>query len=488
MSTGPGTGERHSLVYDAVRAFIKASVRIYFGRIEVTGRDRIPFSGPVVVVSNHPNSVVDAFLLGTQLTRRRINFIAKDSIPGLPIVGALLRKCGVIGVARRIDYPGEIKQTLGRNLKAIDTCTPHLERGEIVTIFGEGVSTDSRKLGIIKKGAVRIGYNAEQLNDFRLGVTFVPVGINYSDKVKFRSSVLIEVGVPFRLTDVAANPRENMPRVLHEGTRKLQESIERAIVNLEHEELGPLLDRTAGILLARGAIGDARQEPLDGHFEAKRRLAEWIDYMNQTEPKFLEHLRAQLDEYSTVLRRMHIDDVSVAGRARPGGLLRDLWKVCLGFPALLVSFYGWVNNLLPRYLGRFARQFGRQREIRTAAGGSPRIVVARETLAAHYGGWAGALIGYPLQVFLLGWIISSASTRLAGIVAGGVYALTLVPSWQFSLMHAERVRNEIAGIRLGVTILMHRLTLGRIRRRRTALIQMIRRSLADYDALQPARE
>ncbi len=477
------------MIYALVRGFISASVKIYFRTINVSGRERIPSAGPAVLVSNHPNSVIDAFLLGTQLTGRRINFIAKDSIPALPVVGPLLRKCGVIGVARRIDYPGEIKQTHGKNLKAIHTCTPHLERGEIVTIFGEGVSTDSRKLGVIKKGAIRIGYNAEEQNNFHLGVTFVPVGINYSDKVKFRSAVLIEMGVPFRLTDIARDPRVNSAKVLLDGTRRLQESIEHVVVNLEHESLGPLLDEIGRIVLVSPESDGDDAQPLAEYFEKKRRLAEWIEYVNQTDPKFLEHVQSTLRDYGTLLRRMHIDDGLVAGRIKQGDLYRSVSGLLAGSFGSLISLYGWLNNLFPRYLGRFARRFGRQREFARSRedGGTERLVVARETLAAHYGGWAGALVGYPLQVVLVGWLAAGMTSPFAGIAAGAIYLLTLVPSWKFSLVHGERVRHHFGEIRIALTSLTRRLTLARLRRRRTSVVRTIERALAGYDALRPER-
>ena len=78
--------ERKNLLYRVVRTFLGASVRIYFKKISVGGAQKIPSRRPAVLVVNHPNSLVDAFLIGTQITERKINFIAKDSIAHFPLL------------------------------------------------------------------------------------------------------------------------------------------------------------------------------------------------------------------------------------------------------------------------------------------------------------------------------------------------------------------------------------------------------------------
>ncbi len=475
------------MLFRFVRAFLRASVRIYFKRIDVSGRENVPETGPAILVANHPNSVIDAFLIGTQLSRRTINFIAKDSIPNAPVLGSILRRCGVIGVARLIDYTGDIRQTHGKNLKAIDTCVPHLEAGEIMSIFGEGVSTDSRKLGIIKKGAVRIAYNAEEPNDFRLGVALVPIGINYSAKERFRSSVLISVGEPFRITDFGTQLAQNKQKVLLRGTRRLQESIEHLIVNIVDDQLAPLVEQITDIY-ARPPGQQAGDQNLVEYYREKRRITECIQYLNQTEPKLLEHIRQSIDTYWTLLRRMHLDDETITRRVNVRALIETMLKTVVGLIGLTLSFYGWVNNVLPRYLGKFARRFGRSRHrtVRPDGQTTERIVIARETAAAHWGGWMGALIAYPLQTFALGSIVVSVSNLVTGIVAGSLYVVTLVPSWKFSLEQTERVRQRISDIRVQFAALTHRLFIVRIRRRRAQAVKMIHTTLSSFDALHPS--
>ena len=278
------------------RALLAQTTGLYYGRVETVGRDRIPATGPAILVANHPNSVIDAFLLATHLTDRKISFIAKDSIPNHPLYGWLVRRFGVVGVARGIDYERQRDLSRRRNELAIATCVPRLLAGEIIAIFGEGISTDARRLNMIRKGAMRFGYGAEKASDFKLGVTWIPVGISYTAKQRFRSGVLIHVGEPFRLADLDPQPDVHEKELLQHGSQRLQRDLESLLVNIEHEELAGLIDRLAE--LAAGTRGS-----LAGQVERRQRIARAVEYFNITEPQRLTELRAPARRLRAPARR-----------------------------------------------------------------------------------------------------------------------------------------------------------------------------------------
>jgi len=49
--------------YRLVRAVSRARLWLFYCRVDVVGRERIPAQGGVVVAANHHNSVVDAMLI-----------------------------------------------------------------------------------------------------------------------------------------------------------------------------------------------------------------------------------------------------------------------------------------------------------------------------------------------------------------------------------------------------------------------------------------
>ena len=57
------------MVYRILRRLAYFSVRIFFRRIEVEGVENVPATGPVLLVPNHPNAIVDALVIVISLKR-----------------------------------------------------------------------------------------------------------------------------------------------------------------------------------------------------------------------------------------------------------------------------------------------------------------------------------------------------------------------------------------------------------------------------------
>src|SRR5205823_8589779 len=57
------------VIYRMVRALFRAALFAFFRRVEAQGRASVPARGPVLIVSNHTNALVDALLMLTPLDR-----------------------------------------------------------------------------------------------------------------------------------------------------------------------------------------------------------------------------------------------------------------------------------------------------------------------------------------------------------------------------------------------------------------------------------
>ncbi len=92
--------------------------------------------------------------------------------------------------------------TLRKNDETIETCASLLSEGQSILIFGEGNHNDRWFLRPLQKGFARIGIAAEEKNNWKLGVSIVPVGIQYDSHTKFRSRVLVNFGKPILLSEL----------------------------------------------------------------------------------------------------------------------------------------------------------------------------------------------------------------------------------------------------------------------------------------------
>src|SRR5688572_535024 len=171
------------------RGFVRALAKFYYPRIEVTGGRLIPRMGPVLLVANHPNSLIDPVLLGIA-AQRPVRLMAKAPLFDVPVFGAVLRAMGMVPAYRGSD---DTKQ-VSRYLESLAVAARQLATGCAMGIFPEGKSHDATQLSLVRSGAARLAMQAVAAG--ATGLRVVPVGLNYERKERFRTAVWIKVGRP----------------------------------------------------------------------------------------------------------------------------------------------------------------------------------------------------------------------------------------------------------------------------------------------------
>ena len=141
------------------------------------GQENIP-EGPALVCANHSNLVDPLLLAGAFGKRHFMHFMAKLELSSMPLIGALLRRCGVYFVNRG-----------HQDIDAVRSTMRYLRRGEKVCIFPEGTRVREDNAVEAKTGAVRIAA--------KMSVPIVPVYIPRRKRLFSRIEILI--GKPFRV-------------------------------------------------------------------------------------------------------------------------------------------------------------------------------------------------------------------------------------------------------------------------------------------------
>lgn len=464
--------------YRGGRTLLEQSIRLYYRRVEVSGAERIPAAGPAILVANHPNSVADAFLLSACLTRRKINFIARDSITRLPVVGWVAQQFGVVGVARAWEYERQRELARQRNEAAIGTCVPRLLAGELIVIFGEGISTDVRRLHMIRKGAMRFGYAAERAAGFQLGLLWLPVGINYSAKHRFRSDVLIRVGQPFGLADLHAEFAAREAEVLKLGTERLQRDITALMVNIERDELAGLVERLADLL-------ENPRRPFAAQVDTQQRVARAVDYFNVVAPQRLAALEKALVDYHLRLAAAGLTDDVVRQRHPTFAVWSHLVGVLRNGALMVLNLYGWANSFIPRWAAALGGWLHRCLAADAVEPGGLPAGAAKEALRATLGGWVGAAVAFPLQTVLVYRWGEAAWGQQAAVGVATLYALSLIPSWRLFIRRRDIFRRHWAELGDALRFLLQPGPAGRLRLRRRRLQRQLRALLGDYRAAGP---
>ena len=147
------------MLYRFLRAIAVIALRWYYAEIVVQGAERAPRTGPLLIVANHPNALIDPLLVGTTLSRR-VLLTAKATLFENPALSALLHAVGVVPLRRAKDEGGSAQVMAERNAEAFRSVTAALRRGGTVLIFPEGISHDAPAIAPLRSGAARIALQA----------------------------------------------------------------------------------------------------------------------------------------------------------------------------------------------------------------------------------------------------------------------------------------------------------------------------------------
>ena len=116
-----------------LRRLARGLVKFYYPRLEISGGEKIPQEGPVLLCANHSNSMVDPVLIGVT-AGRPVRFMAKAPIFEMPVVGRVMYALGMVPAYRGMDDKSQVR----RNLQSLDTGAEALMEGKALGIFPEG--------------------------------------------------------------------------------------------------------------------------------------------------------------------------------------------------------------------------------------------------------------------------------------------------------------------------------------------------------------
>ncbi|CAN5666785.1 hypothetical protein BH23GEM1_BH23GEM1_00250 [soil metagenome] len=211
-----------------------------FYRTTIVGSG-VPRDGPVLLVGNHPNSLLDPLFVAAA-ARRPVRFLAKAPLFSNRWTSWAVDAVGAIPVYRPRDDPA----LLARNASMFRAAHDALGSGAAVGIFPEGMSHDAPSLVPLRTGAARIALGARA----QLGREFpiIPIGLVFRNKEEFRSRAHVIIGEPVSWDGI--DGAEDNASDVKELTARIDSALRGVTLNLERWEDASLIAAAEEIYVA----------------------------------------------------------------------------------------------------------------------------------------------------------------------------------------------------------------------------------------------
>ncbi len=185
-----------------MRFLFSLTLKLFYRRIFVSGLENIPKNQKIILASNHPNTFMDAFIVGV-FTTGKMSTLVRSDVFSNPITSWLLELFRLIPVYRS----QEGAKNLYKNEKSFHRAVLQLKKGSQILIFSEGTSIQSRNVMKLKKGTARLAFKAQEI--LQEDVWVVPVGINYTHFTLFRKEVMLDFGEPVKTSSFPKQTQDN---------------------------------------------------------------------------------------------------------------------------------------------------------------------------------------------------------------------------------------------------------------------------------------
>ena len=449
------------------RALIRVALGFYFSRIESFHAERAPSAGPVMFTANHPNSLTDAFVIGTSVPRK-VHFVATAQLFRFKPLAWLLKQCGVIPINRVKDDPKAMRTVFD----TFEACFQVLERDGAIVIFPEGITHDDPQLKPVKTGAARMALELEHRHGGKLGLQIVPVGLTFSAKEMYRSKVLVNFGEPIRIAEFIAGYAERRKECINELTAEIEQRIQALMLHLPKLEQARVIEAVKRLYLDRLRLGNLIvKEPLSPRAEElvlTRAIADAVQYTERAQPERLTAFIQQVDHYERWLKRLHLSDETIELFSdRTNLIARSFGWATMGVFGLPIALYGWAHRLLPGTLVRWTVNYFAKREQRKAASSTAAIIAGIVSFSITYSFYVWAVHRW------LGWPVSL------------WFALSLPATGMISHYYFRELRRLAAGLRITLIFFKVPFVTRRLMAMRSALIAEIESLRTEYRKTLP---
>ena len=315
-------------LYSLGRIFVDHHTRRSFTRFHIVGNENIPKNGACVFGSNHCNALMDAMVLLATSKQKKV-FIARADVFKNPRTAKILKWLRILPIYRIRDGIGAVRD---KNGEIIDQAVDVIHDEVPLYLFPEATHRTKHSLRQLSKGIFHIALQANEQFGHEKPVYIVPVGLEYGDYFRFRSTVLVSYGKPINVTEyVNEHQGENEAVIINGLKAVLTERMAELISYVpDDEDYDAIWELTK---IRAGRMPMTLKKMLQRNKEV---IAKIVDFRDK-EPEKAKEVFEKVNEFAKHRKEQNISVNSVAMRAP---FWRTLWRsflALLGLPFFVAS-------------------------------------------------------------------------------------------------------------------------------------------------------
>lgn len=307
-----------SLAYKVLYKWVRyVFEKLYYRRIYCLHEENIPPQGtPVILISNHQNSLLDAFQMLFATKNNFLHFISRADVFRRKPVARLLYGFGLIPIYRVRDGVGKIKD----NLQMFSQVEEYINDGGMLAIYPEATHMDGNWIGRFYLSYIRIGFETAALSNYEKEVFILPSTLYYENFTALRSQCLIDFSEAFSLQPFyemyQTNPRQTEVEV-NETIRHLVQEKMLDVKDTEHyQQVMDFIGFSEGKMAEQRHDVDLKELPQA--LSIRKEIEEMLYALKGHDDGKLEQIYSHTAEYRRMLHKYRIDDNAVRNPATPG--------------------------------------------------------------------------------------------------------------------------------------------------------------------------
>lgn len=281
-----------SILYASLKPLVQLGAHLFFRKIELLNGNNLPTNRPVILVANHQNAMLDPVML-CQILPKQLHWLTRADIFKKPFVNKLLRGVNMLPVFRDRD---RVEDLHAINNLTFSTCNERLHQHAIISMFPEGTHRGKKQLIPLKKGVARMALNA--LADGMDDLCIVPIGLDYGNYYKYRTTLLVNVGSPIEVKRLLKDESDTA-RAQNVLLAEIRAALKQVMIDIEPNDM---YDYVHGVeVLCHKLEGS---DDMGKQFKYYHRF---VSIMN-TQAKHLDALAVLAKPYINLKHKLHLHE------------------------------------------------------------------------------------------------------------------------------------------------------------------------------------